>query len=370
MRKIISIVIGIALIALAVFIANSFVANKKKPKPVAKKVVKTVFIQTAKNSEIPVTIKAGGNLVAKERISIFSEVQGVFSANNHRFKAGNSFNRGTVMIRINSEEFYANLQAQRNAFFNTVLSILPDIQLDFPNEYQKWLHYTNGLNVNKTTPELPKTNSEKENYFISGKGLKSSFYAVKNLEVKLAKYNIRAPFSGVLTEALVTPGSLVRQGQKLGDFINPKVFELEVAINAKDLERIKVGETVQLFATNKTQKYTGKVARINGSIDSNTQTVKAFVQVSNSELKEGQYLEASIVAKKQANAIQLSRNLLVDTDKVYVVQDNTLKLIKVVPMYFTDESVIVQGIKDGELLLAKPVSGAFDGMKVSIFTAQ
>ena len=71
---------------------------------------------------------------------------------------------------------------------------------------------------------------EKENYFITGRGILSGFYNVKNLEQRLSKYRLVAPFSGVLTEALVTEGTLIRSGQKLGEFIDPTVYELEVAI--------------------------------------------------------------------------------------------------------------------------------------------
>ncbi len=50
--------------------------------------------------------------------------------------------------------------------------------------------------------------SEKENYFITGRGIVSSYYNLKNLEQRLSKYVISAPFSGILTEALVTEGTL------------------------------------------------------------------------------------------------------------------------------------------------------------------
>ena len=64
----------------------------------------------------------------------------------------------------------------------------------------------------------------KENYFISGRGIVSSFYNVKNLEQRLSKYNISAPFNGILVEALVTEGTLIRNGQKLGEFAPTRTY--------------------------------------------------------------------------------------------------------------------------------------------------
>ena len=51
MRKIILSVIGVLLIIGSVLFANKLIANKNKPKPVAPKVVKTVFIDTVKNGD-------------------------------------------------------------------------------------------------------------------------------------------------------------------------------------------------------------------------------------------------------------------------------------------------------------------------------
>ena len=53
---------------------------------------------------------------------------------------------------------------------------------------------------------------------------------------------ISAPFSGILTEALVTEGTLIRNGQKLGEFIDPSDYEMEVNISKSYANLLKVGE--------------------------------------------------------------------------------------------------------------------------------
>jgi len=62
--------------------------------------------------------------------------------------------------------------------------------------------------MNKATPTLPEMSDEKEKFFISGRGIMTSYYNVKNLEQRLSKYRIAAPYKGVLTQALVTEGTL------------------------------------------------------------------------------------------------------------------------------------------------------------------
>ena len=61
MRNIILSIIGVVLIIGSILFANKLIANKNKPKPVAPKVVKTVFIDTVQNTTIPIVLPANGN---------------------------------------------------------------------------------------------------------------------------------------------------------------------------------------------------------------------------------------------------------------------------------------------------------------------
>lgn len=368
MRKYISIGLALLLIIGAFFVVKIMINSNQKKKSKAPKIVKTVFVETVKNKEIPIVISANGNLVAKNKIELYSEVQGVLKRLSKDFKAGTHYRKGEVILKINSDEHYANLQAQKSNLFNSITSIMPDIRLDFPNEYKKWQNYLESFDFNKTTPTLPETNSEKEKFFISGRKIYTTYYNVKNLEVRLAKYTVKAPYNGILTEAIVTPGSLVRQGQKLGEFINPNVYEMEIAINAAYKDLLQKGKSVELHNLENTKNWTGKVIRVNGKVDQASQTIKVFIQISNDQLAEGMYLEADVVAKSEKSAYEMPRKLLINNESIFVVvNDTVLNLVKVNPVYYNDQSVVIKGLADGSITLTKSVPGAYDGMAVKIF---
>jgi membrane fusion protein (multidrug efflux system) len=367
MRKYINIILGIVIIALAFWIVKVMINSNKKPDRAPTKIVKTVFIENVKNREIPITISANGNLVAKNKIEIFSEVQGVLEPTPKEFRAGNAYKKGEVILKLNSEEHYANLQAQKSNLYNSITSIMPDIRLDYPEAYQKWEQYLSEFDFNKTTPPLPEINSEKEKFFISGRNIYTSYYNVKNLEVRLTKYTIRAPYDGILTDALVNPGALVRVGQKLGEFINPKVYEMEVAINAKYIDLLEIGNNVNVFNRDNEASWNGKIVRVNARVDQASQTVKAYIQVEGEDLKEGIYLEAKLVAKSEKDAYEMPRQLLVNNESLYILRDSVIDLIAVDPVYFTDKTVVVKGLKDGTMVLTKAVPGAYPGMKVKVY---
>jgi len=367
MRKLIIVGLGIAILGGAFLLSKYFKDNKKVPKQKVDKIEKMVFVENVINSAIPIIISANGNLNAKNKVELYSEVQGVLIPTGKDFKAGVVYKKGQSLLHINSSEHYATLQSQRSSLQNLIASIMPDLRMDYSDSFEKWNEYLKSFNINKSVSKLPEVSSDKEKYFITGKNIYTTYYSIKNLEARLAKYNIRAPFDGVLTETLVTNGTLVRSGQKTGEFIDTSVFELEVSVNASLATILNVGKEVPLQNLEKTSSWSGRVSRINGRIDQSTQTVQVFIEVKGKELREGMYLEANVPAKEEVNAIEIPRKLLVENKSVYVVKENVLELVDITPIYFNEKTVIIKGLANGTQLVSRPVAGAYTGMSIKVF---
>ena len=367
MRKIILAILGVLLIVAAYFGAKAIANSKSTPRARPEKAVKTVFVDTVRNEVVPILVPANGNLVARQRLELFAEVQGVFLPSTKLFRPGQRYRKGEPIIRINASEYAASVQSAKSNLLNQITAVMPDLRLDYPDIYPKWAAYLQSFDLENSTPKLPSLDSDQEKFFITGRGILTSYYNVKNLEQRLSKYSIRAPYNGVLTEALVTEGTLVRGGQKLGEFINTDRYELEVALSKKFSDLLQVGREVELTNLEKTQTFTGTVSRINSKVEQASQTVKAFIDVSHPDLKEGMYLEANLLARDEMNALQIDRSLLLENDKIFVVRDSILDLIDVTPVYFTDENVVLKGVPEGLTIVSKPVVGAYAGMLVKIY---
>jgi len=367
MRQIIISLIGILIIGGGYFAKQKLADRERPQREKPKKAISKVFTQVVKNEDSPISVTASGNLAAKERIELFSEVQGIFEYSDKPFKPGVSFKNGDVLIRLNSAEERANLLSQKSSLQNLLVGILPDLKFDYPDAFDKWENYIRDFDVNARLKPLPEPSSEREKLYIAGQNIIANWYAVKNIEERLTKYNINAPFNGVLTEAAINRGSLVRAGQKLGEYINPNIYELEVAVNSSYADLLKVGSTVKLQNVEKTKKWNGKVTRINDLINPNTQTIQAYIQLSGRGLREGMYLEAVLKAKSEQNTFEISRKLLVDNSKIYVLQDGKLNLTVIDPVHYTDKTVVIRGIADGTEILEKMLPGAYDGMLVERF---
>jgi len=369
-RKIINTVIAIVIILGAVLYANYLVDSNNRIKPPAKKVVKTVFAESAQNGKVPISITTSGQLLAKNRFELFAEVQGVLKNGSGVFKPGQIFKKGAVLINIDAQEFKASLVSSRSNFQNTIAGMMADLKLDYPMAYEQWNNFLQRFDLEKPLPDLPEVKDEKAEFFIAGRGVISAYYAIKNLEERLGKYSIRAPYDGVLASASVTEGTLVRPGQNLGEFIATEAYELALSIAPDASDYLKLGDEVVMSTRSGTKTFSGKITRINKRVDPTTQLVQVFVETNDPTLKEGMYLEAEINAGSVDNAVLMSRKLLVDETSVYAVQNGVLVLVPVETVYFMPNKMVVRGVPDGKMILTQPVAGAHSGMMVNIYGAQ
>ena len=96
-RKIILALLGLSLIGGAVFVSKKMAENRKRPKPKIKKVETAVFTEIVTNKDIPINITTSGNLMAKNRVEVFAEVQGIFENSARSFKPGVYYKKGEVL---------------------------------------------------------------------------------------------------------------------------------------------------------------------------------------------------------------------------------------------------------------------------------
>lgn len=367
-RKIIVGILAIALIAASLFLFNNLRQKQNKVRPVKPQKVTQVFTQEVSNTSIPINIKTSGNITAKNRMDLFAEVNGLFVSSTRPFKPGTYFEKGEELINIESQQQLLNLKSQRSNLFNQLVQLLPDLKFDYPEASPNWEKYISDFDIETNLSPLPQPSSDKEKLFIASRNVTTAYYNIKNLEEQFKKFIIRAPYSGILIESLIDPGTTIRTGQKLGEFISPYTFELEVAVNTSYGEYLEYGKAVQLYNADRSNSWTGKVKRINATVDPSTQTIPVYVEVRGKGLKEGMYLEADLRAKNENDVYEIDRKLLVNENQVYTVSDTLLKLMLVEPIYFKDKTVLVRGLTDGTKILANTIPGAHENMIVKDIT--
>ena len=367
-RIIFSFILGVLIIGLGWFMMNWLAGMKpdqaRRDVPKRIKAVETV---TVTNTPVATSLGVQGRLEAYNKISLFSEVGGLVLETGKPFKRGVYFRKGETLLRIDDAETRLNLQSQKAALLTTMAAMMPDLKIDYPESFANWERYLANYNVDAPLPALPTPAGEREKLYVAGRNIYSQYYAIQSLEERLSKFTLRAPFGGVLTSTAVDQGAIIRPGQQLGELMATGYFELVATVPLSELEYLQPGGEVMLYSEDIDGKWRGKVRRISDQIDAATQTVNVYVGVSGKGLREGMYLRGEADARTITDAIEIDRDLLIDQEEVYVVENDTLlRLVPVTVRKFNRETAVVSGLPNGTKLLTSAVAGAYDGMRVKL----
>jgi multidrug efflux pump subunit AcrA (membrane-fusion protein) len=358
----------IALLVLFSSIGIAFtLASLKKPAEHKTAKSEIVLIPTieVQNTEIQTVIPILGKITAKQRISIYAEVSGVLKPSKKDFLEGVAYQKGETLLSINSDETYQALIAKRSSLLNLLTQILPELKFDYPKSYDQWYQYLINFDINTKTKKLPRPLNDQEKYFITAKGIFQSYYDILSSEIRLDKYTIKAPFDGTVATSNIKTGGLVMNGQALGSFFNPVVYDLEAEVSLEDIGFISLGDKVKLQDEATLASYEGGLSRISNNIDQQTQSVKVFITIVNKNLKEGQYLKGDILTSNSNLAMEIPRKLIVKNNIVFCVKDSVLQEQPIRIIRNNNNTATVSGLENGMLISGK-TKNLHAGLRVGI----
>jgi multidrug efflux pump subunit AcrA (membrane-fusion protein) len=364
-RKLIIIGVGLAIIIAGYVLSQALAGMEENPPSMVEatdgKYAKSVRVEYG---DYPTELTAYGRLKARDKIEIFSEVTGAVLRSDPEFEEGVYFAKGDAMLKIDAEESRLNLYSQKSDFLNILTSIMPDIKSDFPASYTAWKEYLEQYEIKEPIREIPEADSPKEKYFLASRMVYKTFYAIKNMELRLSKHIIRAPFDGYVTLSFAEPGALVRTGQKLGEFTATGVYELRLPVATDHAGFINPGNKVAAGAEGLPRTIEGRVVRINRSIDPNTQTVNIYARLSGQGLKDGMYMKTRISGARLDSVFRIPRHALINNNYIYIIRDSSLTREAIEVIRMGETAAYIRGLRPGATAVVEPLVGATPGIKV------
>lgn len=357
---------GIAILVLAVVIKNVLAASAEENAPVKRSQRSLVTYQDLKSGPVPIRIPIDGPVQAYNKIEIYSEVTGIVSSRSQKFKEGQAYADGELLLDLDNSEALSAYRSARSNFLSLIGQVLPDLKLDFESRYEAYYKYLQGLNQSKGLVSPPQETDEKLKLFLSGRGFYSSFQTAESARVRLEKFQLKAPFKGTVTEALVEPGQLVRAGQLLGEFIGEGQFEMLANVGPNEARMIKLGDSVSLTSTDGFRNYQGVVYRKNQKVDPATQSIGIFIRLQGQDLQDGEYLRGDLSGRALPAAMQIERKLLIDENSLYQIVDSTLQVLQVNILHRDPQTVIIAAPDSSLRIPAAKIPGAYPGMKVRL----
>ncbi len=133
----------------------------------------------------------------------------------------------------------------------------------------------------------------------------------------LARYELRAPFDGMVVEKHITLGESVKEDANVFTLSDLSTVWAQINVTATNLALVKVGESALIKATGFQREATGKVSYVGSLIGEQTRAATARVTLPNPEMawRPGLFVTVELIADKAqapvtvtADAIQMVEN--------------------------------------------------------------
>jgi len=388
-------VTGLVLATLAASVAGcggseTTVKAEAKPEPT---IVETVRVESR---TIDRYLRVTGSLVADEQAEVSAETGGrVIGTPVER---GTHVSQGDVLVRVSPAETSAQLQeAEANAEqIEARLGLkpgdtfdprtVPDVMnakasLEFAEaEFARIRSLLEQKVVSQSEYDQRRTQVEaaRQQYLVALNVAEQSYRSLQAARARVALARkavsdtaVRAPFSGIVAERLVSVGDYVTKGTRVATVVRIDPMRVELTVPEQAVSLVKVGQPVRLTVdAYPNEEFEATVRFISPSLrsDQRALTVEAIAPNKDGRLKPGLFATALVRQPDAAPALLVPASAvetISGTSRVYVVKDSTVDERIVTTGEKVDAQIeITSGVSKGEKVAAEPKGRLSDGQQV------
>jgi membrane fusion protein (multidrug efflux system) len=184
---------------------------------------------------------------------------------------------------------------------------------------------------------------------------------------------VRAPFSGIVAERLVSTGDYVTRGMKIATVVRIDPVRVELTVPEQYLSLVTVGQLVRLTVDAYPEEvFTAKVRFVSPALkkDQRALTVEAVAQNADNRLKPGLFATALLQQPAAAPALLVPASAVetvAGTSRVYVIAGTKVEeRIVTIGEKLGDRLELASGVKPGERVAANPRGKLADGARVQL----
>jgi multidrug efflux system membrane fusion protein len=361
----------------------------------------SVTVATVTGRDVPVQIRAIGNVQASSTVSVLSQIGGeIFKIH---FKEGQEVRSGDLLFTIDPRPYQAALQqtqaqlAQHQAQVAQAEANLARDRAQYDNakvEEDRYKRLVDGGLIAREQYDQIRTNelslaatitADQAAVATAAAVVRADEAAVQNAKVQLGYTEIRAPIEGRTGNVLIHQGNVV----KANDAGNPlvvinRVHPIHVAFSVpeQELDRIKryrASGALRVEAVPPgpaARPVRGELSFVNNTVDMATGTIQLKASFDNADnaLWPGQFVGAVLTLATEANALVVPTQAIQTGQQgpyVFVVKpDLTVESRPVVPGA-TDggDTVVVKGLAAGERVVTDGQLRLVPGARVDIKTS-
>jgi membrane fusion protein (multidrug efflux system) len=307
----------------------------------------TVEVDKVAFMAMPQTITTVGSLRSDESVTLRPEVAGRIAA--IQFQEGQRVAKGATLVRLDPAVNQAEVQQAR------------------ANLKLAQSKYDRAVDLAKSNFISGQAKDEAEN------NLRVAEAAVALAEAKLAKTDIKAPFSGIIGLRSVSSGDYVKEGADMVNLESIDPLKVDFRVPEVYMQQVQVGQslTVSLDAL-PGRKFEGKVFAVNPLIDAAGRAVviRAMVRNPDTSLRPGMFARVSLITRDEKNALVIPEQAIVpqgDEQYVFKVTDGRVQRVKVELGQRRDAKVeVLKGLAANDLVVTAGQLKLRDGALVTV----
>jgi membrane fusion protein (multidrug efflux system) len=219
--------------------------------------------------------------------------------------------------------------------------------------------------------------------FISGQAkdeaennLRVAEAAVALVEARLAKTEIKAPFSGVIGLRVVSVGDYVKEGADMVNLESIDPLKVDFRVPETYMRQVQPGQTLTVtLDALPNRKFEGKVLAVNPLIDAAGRSVviRAIVRNADTSLRPGMFTRVNLITRDEKDALVIPEQAIVpqgDEQYVFRIVEGKAARVKVDIGQRRDGKVeVLKGLDVNDLVVTAGQLKLREGMPVTISTA-
>ena len=197
--------------------------------------------------------------------------------------------------------------------------------------------------------------------------------AYDSARLELSYTDIRAPIAGVVSARHIKVGNTIKPNDPTFRVTNLDPLVAYVHVPEKEFRKLAAGQTVDVVVDALGgQRFDAKIARISPTVDPQTGTFRAEVEVPDPtrHLKPGMFARVNVVYERRDNALQLPRSAILDADgeqSVYVVVGGKAQQQRIETGLVNNGWIeVVKGLKGSERVVVVGQAGLKSGTAVKV----
>ena len=355
------------IIAGAALAAFRYVPGSRAAQPKAAPAAVPVSVASVANKDVPVRIRAIGNVEPLTTVSIKARVDGQIDA--VRFKEGDEVRAGAVLFELDRRPFEAQLaQAQANLLKDKAL-------LDHAVEQAR--RNKDLLAQKFISPDAYET--VKTNVDTAAATVKADEAAIRSVQLSLDYCTIRSPLTGYAGRVMIQQGNLVKANDTNALVVINQVVPIDVSFSVPESELADVrhyqsdGELQVAVQLPNGKPVSGKLSFIDNTTDVTTGTIKLKAEFANGDkaLWPGQFVNVVMTLTTQKNAIVAPTTAVQNGPNgqyVFVVAANNTVALRDVKVARTegDDTVIAAGLAPGDTVVTAGQLRLAPGSRITI----